>query len=666
MSTIAEKASSLFGRMTTVLRPKKRETQPVDDIHVVLSTLLEQHKTVAVENYIDSRVPYPTVMKKIYQENPVFFTWLVTKKLLFDDVYSILEAYSVSPDATERVVDTGMRGAQLKTAVDNFTKNEMVAAFLLDHHSDLLTQELAAEALDEIETYCTSQPDVLLFLLKNTEDLALTANYVSKLVAAEISEEFLARSQDTNIENGELRIFFSMLEGNVDLVKTLLTDKVPFALYEQILFFESNITQYSQITLVTHALRAEHYLKMLATAEERGPETGFQLRSKEENNILGIGVKSYSPNGRGAELEAGEEFVSTTLNAVAGLYGDIVFVGKASELLHKKFSFRALDFSLQNGLHARGELSVFTQTGRKIHAVEQLALAEKFVDEKKLAQAQEIFQQVHNEFPSSEQRSVDVRQNITTLRNQLEQEITQAPADGISLHNSNFICLVPEDQYQSILTAIEESSLHPTIQEALKAQLISFTGGLNADLIMELRDPEVFKEKTNAVAGVLQDDKTTSTYNDAEVALASPAVSVATGVYQFSETPSIDLSDRSLEKPIRAFQPDNCIALLYSLQDLAEWSFLQELPRSYWGVIYGPLSYCVEYVYQQVKNSSNPVAQGSESTQIFKRLGVLLQTPLKDLSPSDNSLMTKIFTLSQDSDITKAPVTLWKESLEEV
>lgn len=661
MSVITEKAATFITKMGTLLRPKTEAVALPQDTHEALAHLLAAHDKEAVQNYINRRLPYPTVMNKIYEENEEFFSWLVDRKLLFDDVYTILEAYSLSVVSTEKVIDAGIRGKQLNTAVSNFTKNASVATYLLEHRLPQLTHELSDSDLHDLEPFCSLQPELLELLAAGDSDLRTIIGYITHLEEAQVIEMFVEALKSSKIQPNEFQKFFSMLEQNSETVRHLLVEKAPFALYEQILFFESNLTQYSQVTLVTHALRAEHYKKMLQVAEERGTDVGFQLRSKEENNALGIGVKSYSPNGRGNELEAGEEFISTTLNAVAGLYGDIVFVGKAATLLQKHFTFRALDFSLQNGLHARGELSVFTRAGLSIHAAETLRTAEKYLGQGNTEQAESLVKKAQQQLEIFEQLPTDIEAAIATLRTAAEKQIQNRIAEGISLLNSDFLCLVPQDQYDQLRTAIDASALDETSKVALIAQLIPFEGSLNLELVAQLRNPNEFSRKTEFLSKILGDKLLTATRNDAEIALSMPGIKVTTGLYKFSETPTIDFASTQPDNPTLQFKPDNCVALLYSLQNYTEWSFLRDLPRIYWGSLQGPLSWCVKRIYDETMQTHNVLAKDLQATELLKQIGTTIQKPVHELAESDQAFVVKIFALDIPIDQNKSAISLWRE-----
>ncbi len=661
MSVITEKAVTFFTKMGFFPRRKTETEALTEDPHDALAHLLEAHNKEAIQYYINRQLPYPTVMNKIYEENEEFFSWLVDRKLLFDDVYTILSAYSLSVIGTEKVIDAGIRGRQLITAVSNFTKNESVATYLLEHRLPQLTHELSDSDLHDLEPFCASQPELLELLAVGDNDLRTITSYITHLEETQVIEMFVESLKSSKIQPNEFQKFFSMLEQNSETVRHLLVEKAPFALYEQIFFFESNLTQYSQLTIVTHALRAEHYKKMLQVAEERGTDVGFQLRSKEENNALGIGVKSYSPNGSGGELEAGEEFISTTLNAVAGLYGDIVFVGKAATLLQKHFTFRALDFSLQNGLHARGELSVFTRAGLSIQAAETLKIAEKYLDLGNIQEAESLVREAQQQLEIFEQLPTDIESAIATLRTTAEKQMQSGIADGISLLNSDFVCLVPQNQYDQLRTAIDASALDAISKTALKAQLISYEGSLNRELIAQLRNPNEFSSKTESLSKILRDKSQIATRNDAEIALSMPGIKVTTALYKFSETPTIDFALTQPDNPIIQFKPDNCVALLYSLQNYTEWSFLRDLPRIYWGSLQGPLRWCVKRIYDETMLTHDVLAKDLKATELLKQIGTTIQKPVRELAESDQAFVVKIFALDIPIDQNKSAISLWRE-----
>ncbi|MCR4306012.1 MAG: hypothetical protein NUV73_02935, partial [Candidatus Daviesbacteria bacterium] len=88
------------------------------------------------------------------------------------------------------------------------------------------------------------------------------------------------------------------------------------------------------LDLATHGQKTEHLFKMYEMISKMGLKKAMQLRSKEENNYLGVGVKAYSAFGGGEEFQAGE---ARTSFYQGGLYGagEINWVMPTSKVLQK-------------------------------------------------------------------------------------------------------------------------------------------------------------------------------------------------------------------------------------------------------------------------------------------------------------------------------------------
>jgi hypothetical protein len=195
------------------------------------------------------------------------------------------------------------------------------------------------------------------------------------------------------------------------------------------------------INVLTHAQRRQHFFSLLNQVEKRGEITtdNYALRSKILNNVLGVNVEAYSPNGASTFGKHGLNTVSTELNHIQNGYGTYIWVMDAAEVLNKDaavFTYMGNVDSLQGN---SGEIGILSEADQ----VYEEALEGKLEGDI----AQDL-----------------VREKLTR----------QSLRTGIDLHRATTLCLVPEEEFSEVIATIDHLNIPEDDKHFIRNQIVPY------------------------------------------------------------------------------------------------------------------------------------------------------------------------------------------------
>ncbi len=273
------------------------------------------------------------------------------------------------------------------------------------------------------------------------------------------------------------------------------------------------------LDVLVHAQAKEHFFSILDQVAAAGDVNAdsFALRSKEENNMLDIGVNAYSPNGRGGHFEQGLTTISMNNNEVQNGYGNFIWIMPTASVLSRDgFRFTSTAKVSLNGLAGEaGEIGILTPAGE---AIEQSFLGK-----------------------DSSVRKImlgEVRQRVASDKLEV----------GIDLHRPEVFCLVPMKELAAVVERINELPIAEEQKHSLRLQIIPYRDDdeLAIEMLAKIKaNPQLFIDLVNRNGQILTAEQLALWESQLQ---AQNFVDVVGGVgYTYADVPQIDAVTISAE-----------------------------------------------------------------------------------------------------------------------
>jgi|GEM_PF-3518279 hypothetical protein len=276
------------------------------------------------------------------------------------------------------------------------------------------------------------------------------------------------------------------------------------------------------LDLATHGQKTEHLFKMYEMISKMGLEKALRLRSKEENNYLGIGVKAYSAFGGGEEFETGE---SRTSFYQGGLYGagEVNWVMPTSKVMRKGGYIETAGFynpEKEGMAGRRAEFGHYSELGFRLRELGEAEDRQKRISEIKIALEStgsnltfltylQKYQLQDGEKILSDERAQEVWRHPSILGREeleavLENEAEKAQSqvrllkdslkevegsNGVDLLDPQVVCFVPQEKFAVITDQIKNLPISEQEKSFMRKQLVGYKNDMELDdFIRQLED----------------------------------------------------------------------------------------------------------------------------------------------------------------------------------
>lgn len=534
------------------------------------------------------------------ETSPKYFIWLMENKLGNRDIFDLQIAYNNSPEGAKLAINGGYSDKDCITISYKYSKAPEMTANLLQQGIETVTHVWQDDTINFLSEKFQQDEDLFFMIVRSGKYDENFKDMFDFLSVHESKNNLVRFCNYFRPEKMMLRNMIALIKENPEITDKMMVEGIHPGDWEKIMNYEKDKPDYSSFTIFTHTQRLNHFEIMVKTSEEVGLDKGMCLRSMAENILHEIKTEPNSPSGRSAP--GGESMLSTKFNSVAG-YGEIAWVVlPENQFSTGSFSVRVLDTDLEQvGLEStQAEVSILTSTGDLIEFSRTL----KYLYDNDQWSTfssnhyKEILTKVFRDFPdlNPDNDSIPTLFESTSKPSQDEFEKFYTEVlkvldthkdkyDGIKLCTGSALCMVPKEQLRDVTLMIENSNLSDHDKQILLSQIIPYEAIDQLEELFALKNnKENFLSAICKTWKVIFNDQSLTnqqvgdTLTIQEARLRKALVKDYANCFRIAEYPTP-------KNTFDVMDSEDAFALLHTLKQKVEWSFLKDVPKIAEGIL---------------------------------------------------------------------------------